>query len=82
MKLLESIRPDTIALVDAFDFTDTALASSIGRKDGNVYEAMFKAALTSPLNKTEVFEGYEKSLAPHLDKEFLKIGNNLITPKL
>jgi hypothetical protein len=35
MKLLESIRPDTIALVDAFDFTDTALASSIGRKDGN-----------------------------------------------
>jgi hypothetical protein len=43
---------------------------------------MFKAALTSPLNKTEVFEGYEKSLAPHLDKEFLKIGNNLITPKL
>jgi hypothetical protein len=49
---------------------------------GNVYEAMFKAALTSPLNKTEVFEGYEKSLAPHLDKEFLKIGNNLITPKL
>ena len=34
-RLLELIRPDTIALVDAFDFTDTALASSIGRKDGN-----------------------------------------------
>lgn len=42
MKLMEQIRPDTIALVDAFDFTDSVLASSIGRKDGNFFMGKFK----------------------------------------
>lgn len=42
--LLDEIRPDAVPLVDSFDMTDTTLCSTIGRHDGNIYEAMFKAA--------------------------------------
>ena len=41
---MNDLRPDIICLVDAFDIHDSVLASTIGRKDGNVYEALFKAA--------------------------------------
>ena len=34
---LDTLRPDCVALVDAFDFPDSVLNSTIGRKDGNVY---------------------------------------------
>lgn len=44
------VRPECVALVDAFDLTDTALNSTIGRYDGNVYEAMFESAKKSVLN--------------------------------
>ncbi|KAG8519380.1 Peroxisomal acyl-coenzyme A oxidase 1, partial [Galemys pyrenaicus] len=53
-ELLMVIRPDAIALVDAFDFKDVTLGSVLGRYDGNVYENLFKWAKNSPLNKTEV----------------------------
>jgi acyl-CoA oxidase len=39
---MKNIRPNAVALVDAFDFSDTALNSSIGRYDGNVYEEMYR----------------------------------------
>jgi len=38
--LLGEIRPDAVALVDAFDFPDNILNSSIGRFDGNIYESL------------------------------------------
>jgi len=47
---MAEIRPDCVALTDAFDLTDTALNSTIGRYDGNVYEAMYEAARKSVLN--------------------------------
>ena len=53
-ELLTAIRPDAVALVDAFDFQDVTLGSVLGRYDGNVYENMFEWAKKSPLNKTEV----------------------------
>ncbi|XP_037347341.1 peroxisomal acyl-coenzyme A oxidase 1 isoform X2 [Talpa occidentalis] len=61
-ELLMVIRPDAIALVDAFDFKDMALDSVLGRYDGNVYENLFEWAKNSPLNKTEVHESYHKYL--------------------
>ena len=33
--LCEDLRPDTIALTDAFDFPDRVLNSALGRADGN-----------------------------------------------
>uniref|UniRef100_A0A8C7HWF2 Acyl-coenzyme A oxidase n=1 Tax=Oncorhynchus kisutch TaxID=8019 RepID=A0A8C7HWF2_ONCKI len=52
--LLAQLRPNAVALVDAFDYRDEMLNSVLGRYDGNVYEHMFEWARRSPLNKTEV----------------------------
>jgi flavocytochrome c len=73
-ELLAEIRPDAVSLVDAFDYPDFILRSTIGRYDGNVYEALFDAAQKSILNKTDPFDGYEH-LKPHLNKDLLKHGN-------
>lgn len=53
-ELLSQLRPNSVALVDAFDFHDMKLNSVLGRYDGNVYENMFEWARNSPLNTTEV----------------------------
>lgn len=51
MKLLEDIRPHAVRLVDAWDFPDWQLDSSLGRHDGKVYEDMFyRASELNPLN--------------------------------
>ncbi|KAF2086005.1 acyl-CoA oxidase [Saccharata proteae CBS 121410] len=51
MKLLKEIRPHAIRLVDAWDFPDWQLDSSLGRADGRVYEDMFqRASERNPLN--------------------------------
>jgi len=52
--LLERLRPNVVALVDAFDFTDDYLQSILGRYDGQVYENLYKWAAASPLNATQV----------------------------
>ncbi|KAE8576962.1 hypothetical protein XENTR_v10004383 [Xenopus tropicalis] len=62
--LLAVIRPNAVALVDAFDYSDTQLGSVLGRYDGNVYENMFEWAKKSPLNKTQVHESFHKYLKP------------------
>lgn len=55
MKLLEDIRPHAVRLVDAWDFPDWQLDSSLGRYDGKVYEDMFhRASELNPLNKVTV----------------------------
>lgn len=72
--VLDIVRPDAIGYVDAFDFPDTVLKTTIGRYDGNIYEALFDAAQRSTLNQTDPFDGY-KYLEPHLDKKLLKNGN-------
>lgn len=78
---MEELRPDALAAIEAFDISDVSLASTIGSKDGNAYERMFKAAIQSPLNKQDPFPGYHETLEPHLNKEFLKL-RNTIPPKL
>ncbi|XP_025902542.1 peroxisomal acyl-coenzyme A oxidase 1 isoform X3 [Nothoprocta perdicaria] len=63
-ELLAIIRPNAVALVDSFDFSDGYLGSVLGRYDGNIYETMFEWAKKSPLNKTEVHESFHKHLKP------------------
>ena len=54
LQLLPVIRPNAVALVDAFDFPDELLCSVLGRYDGQVYENLYDWAANSPLNKTSV----------------------------
>jgi acyl-CoA oxidase len=76
-ELLDELRPDVIALVDAFDFPDSVLNSTIGSYDGNVYERLFDAAFHAPLNRhpDRPFKGYEE-LRKSLDLEFLRLRNS------
>lgn len=61
-ELLSQLRPNAVALVDAFDFHDKKLNSVLGRYDGNVYENMFEWARRSPLNSTEVSQGHDNHI--------------------
>jgi acyl-CoA oxidase len=74
--LLDELRPDVVALVDAFDFPDSVLNSTIGSYDGNVYERLFDAAFHAPLNAhpDKPFKGYEE-LRKSLDLDFLRLRN-------
>jgi len=58
LELLADVRPNAVALVDAFDFTDRLLGSVLGRYDGQVYDNLYQWALNSPLNKTQVVVAY------------------------
>jgi acyl-CoA oxidase len=62
LTLMERLRPNAVALVDAFDLSDHQLGSVLGRYDGQVYENLYKWAAESPLNTTEV----------HPSRRFLK----------
>ena len=64
LSLLAKLRPNAVALVDAFELPDHYLGSVLGRYDGNVYENLYKWAQQSPLNKTDVHESYYKYLQP------------------
>lgn len=55
MKLLEEVRPHAVRLVDAWNFPDWQLDSSLGRYDGKVYEDLFhRASELNPLNALTV----------------------------
>ncbi len=45
--LLQDLRADMVALVDAFDIPDRVLNSTIGRADGNVYEGTLVSTVSS-----------------------------------
>lgn len=49
-QLVEEILPQVIGLTDAFGWTDWELASSLGRKDGRVYESLMAEAEANPIN--------------------------------
>ncbi|XP_013401428.1 peroxisomal acyl-coenzyme A oxidase 1 isoform X1 [Lingula anatina] len=66
LDLLAAIRPNAVALVDAFDFSDHLLQSVLGRYDGNVYENMLEWAKSSPLNDTQVHDSYYQYMQPFL----------------
>ncbi|XP_045124550.1 peroxisomal acyl-coenzyme A oxidase 1-like [Portunus trituberculatus] len=63
-ELLTRLRPQAVPLVDAFDFRDELLGSTLGAWDGRVYERLYEEAQKSPLNKTDVSKAYHKYLRP------------------
>ena len=71
--LMDEIRPDAVALVDAFGYDDEQLSSTLGRYDGKVYEAIYEQARASPLNRSQKMVGWE-SLSKVLDLDFIKAG--------
>lgn len=62
LTMLDKVRPNAVALVDANDFSDFRLKSALGRFDGNVYEAILESSKKDPLNATEPGPGYEEHL--------------------
>lgn len=66
--LLPILRPNAVALVDAFDFRDEHLNSVLGRYDGVVYPNLLKWAQSSPLNEHDVHPSYHKYLGPLLKR--------------
>ncbi|KAH9489974.1 Peroxisomal acyl-coenzyme A oxidase 1 [Bulinus truncatus] len=65
--LLAALKPNAVALVDAFDFPDHVLDSDLGRYDGNVYDALMKYAERSKLNESQVHEAFYKYQKPFVD---------------
>ena len=68
-KTLALIRPNAVALVDSWDFTDKYLNSALGRYDGNVYEALYENAKKSPLNKSDIAPGVKEYLLPRFKSQ-------------
>ncbi|RID69711.1 hypothetical protein BRARA_C01789 [Brassica rapa] len=64
--LYSQLRPNAVALVDAFDYTDHYLGSVLGRYDGNVYPKLFEEALKDPLNDSVVPDGYHEYIRPFI----------------
>ncbi|KAL3888960.1 hypothetical protein ACJMK2_001319 [Sinanodonta woodiana] len=70
LDLFQEIRPNAVALVDAYDYHDNTLQSCIGRYDGKVYEALYEYSKNSPLNEKEVLDSYYKLLRPVMKGEY------------
>ena len=60
------VRPNAVALVDSFNYTDHYLGSVLGRYDGNVYPKLYEAAWKDPLNDSVVPDGYVEYIKPLL----------------
>ncbi|RCI06450.1 hypothetical protein CU098_005985 [Rhizopus stolonifer] len=62
--MLKKIRPNAVALVDAFGFPDYLLNSALGESEGHVYERLTQMAEKEPLNAHRVAEGYHQFIRP------------------
>ncbi|KAL3630055.1 acyl-coenzyme A oxidase [Castilleja foliolosa] len=67
--LYTKVRPNAIALVDAFNYSDHFLSSILGRYDGNVYPKLYEAAWKDPLNESVVPDGYLEYVRPLLKQQ-------------
>ncbi|CAI9771569.1 unnamed protein product [Fraxinus pennsylvanica] len=67
--LYSQVRPNAIALVDAFNYTDHYLGSILGRHDGNVYPKLYDAAWKDPLNESDIPDGYHEYIRPLLKQQ-------------
>lgn len=59
LKVLDRVRQNAVALVDARDFSDFRLKSTLGRYDGDVYPSIMETAMKEPLNGSEPGRGYD-----------------------
>ncbi|KAH0974057.1 hypothetical protein GBA52_015956 [Prunus armeniaca] len=67
--LYSKLRPNAIALVDAFNYTDHYLGSVLGRYDGDVYPNLYAEAWKDPLNESVVPDGYREYIQPLLKNQ-------------
>lgn len=67
--VLWQVRPNAVALVDAFNYTDHFLGSILGRYDGNVYPKLYEEAWKDPLNDSVVPDGYHEYVRPLLKQQ-------------
>jgi acyl-CoA oxidase len=67
-ELLAQIRPHAVTLVDGFNFSDHSLNSTLGRYDGNVYEALYESAQHDPLNHSSDKVALHELLRPIRDE--------------
>ena len=67
--LYSQVRPNAIALVDSFNYTDHYLGSILGRYDGNVYPNLYDEAWKDPLNDSVVPDGYHAYIRPILKQQ-------------
>ncbi|KAJ4831601.1 Peroxisomal acyl-coenzyme A oxidase 1 [Turnera subulata] len=67
--LYSKVRPNAIALVDSFNYTDHFLGSILGRYDGNVYPKLYEEAWKDPLNDSVVPDGYHEYIRPILKQQ-------------
>mmetsp|Transcript_79072 Transcript_79072/g.142657 ORF Transcript_79072/g.142657 Transcript_79072/m.142657 type:complete len:728 (+) Transcript_79072:41-2224(+) len=74
-RLCQDLRVDAVALVDAFDYEDRILNSTLGVQDGRVYEALYEASKLSDQDWSEPFQGYSAFLRPSLDVAYLQKGS-------
>lgn len=61
---LQKVRPNAVALVDAWDWSDFTLKSALGKYDGNVYEALMEVAKRDPLNHSDPVVGWRENIYP------------------
>ncbi|KAF7728497.1 hypothetical protein EC973_006050 [Apophysomyces ossiformis] len=75
---IKQLRPDAVALVDAFAIPEFALQSALGDAEGRVYERLIAMAEREPLNKHNVAEGYNSYIRPlvHAGKHNWKRGGD------
>uniref|UniRef100_A0A6M2EJG1 Acyl-coenzyme A oxidase n=1 Tax=Populus davidiana TaxID=266767 RepID=A0A6M2EJG1_9ROSI len=67
--LYSQVRPNAIALVDAFNYTDHYLGSVLGRYDGNVYPKLYEEAWKDPMNDSVLPDGYNEYIHPMLKQQ-------------
>lgn len=67
--LVRAVRPNALALVDSFAYPDYQLNSALGRRDGNVYQALLDSARISPLNATQEGPAWKPVLEPLLNPQ-------------
>lgn len=71
--MLQLIRKDAVALVDAFDLPNEVLTSALGRYDGEAYKTMYEWVQKEPLNQHVVNRAFEKKIMPLIKRHQSKV---------
>lgn len=70
-QLLIELRPESIGLVEAWNFHDNTLRSAIGSSKGNVYETLLDWVQNkNPVNKPEVQAALHETILPIVGKVY------------
>ena len=68
-ELCVEIRPEAVALVDAFNYSDAVLGSFIGRADGDVYDKYLRKVMYNVVESKRITPYYNSEIKPFLQGE-------------